>query len=84
MENDVRKHEETAKGPRRRIDSALRTPQGHAGDESQIRDYQRGISNAPTMHSTDQMANPNQSKKPEGVPDTAKLPGVVDPARPAK
>lgn len=81
--DDTRKVEEGGKGSRKRIDSALRTRQGTGGDESMIMNSQKGLSNAPTMHSTDQMKNPDQSKKSEGLPDSAKYPGTVDPYRKA-
>lgn len=80
-EDDTRRTEEYGKGVRKRIHSELRKPQGEAGDERKIRSDQRGLSNAPTMHSTDQMANPEQSKKPEGTPDSAKYPGTINPQR---
>lgn len=49
-----------------------------AGDTSK---QQYGLSNTDTKHSYDLMKDPEKSKKPEGVPDTAKLQGTVDPHR---
>ena len=45
---------------------------------------QRGVSNAPTAHSTSIEDDPGKSKKGEGRAETAKLEGTVDPARPAR
>jgi hypothetical protein len=58
-----------------------KTPQGVAGEGDKVSKTQKGISNTATMHSTDQANNPEQSKKPEGAPDSAKLPGPIDPKR---
>lgn len=88
VKDDTRKKEPSSKsdsGEKKRIDSAKRTPQGAAGDEDKLSNNktQKGLSNAPTMHSTDQMKNPESSKKGEGAPDTAKVSSPVDPQRPA-
>lgn len=82
--DDTRKVEELEKGTRYRIDSALRTRQGTGGDEDMIMKSQKGISNAPTMHSRDLMKDPEVQKKPEGLPASAKYPGTIDPKRPAR
>ena len=42
---------------------------------------QKGVSNTDTKHSVDVMADPGKSKKSEGVPETAKIQGTVDPSR---
>ena len=42
---------------------------------------QKGLSNTDTKHSTDIGKDPGKSKKGEGVPETAKLQGTVDPSR---
>ncbi|KAL8670061.1 MAG: hypothetical protein Q9168_005380 [Polycauliona sp. 1 TL-2023] len=43
---------------------------------------QEGLSNTNTKHSTDMDNNPDKSKKGEGVVETAKVKGSVDPSRP--
>ncbi|KAL8802093.1 MAG: hypothetical protein Q9182_004037 [Xanthomendoza sp. 2 TL-2023] len=43
---------------------------------------QEGLSNTSTKHSTDMDNNPDKSKKGEGMVETAKLKGSVDPGRP--
>lgn len=40
------------------------------------------MSNTPTRHSTAIHLDPEKSKKGEGVPETAKVMGTVDPSRP--
>lgn len=45
---------------------------------------QEGISNMDTKHSTDVAHDPDKSTKGEGVAETAKLKGTVDPQRPMK
>ncbi|KAL8915989.1 MAG: hypothetical protein Q9172_006520 [Xanthocarpia lactea] len=43
---------------------------------------QEGLSNTDTKHSLDLDSNPEKSKKGEGVVETAKVKGAVDPGRP--
>jgi len=43
---------------------------------------QAGLSNTPTRHSTDVGNEPEQSKKSEGGPESAKAVGTIDPKRP--
>ncbi|KAI9752078.1 MAG: hypothetical protein M4579_005763 [Chaenotheca gracillima] len=43
---------------------------------------QEGLSNTDTKHSTDIANDPGKSKKGEGMPETAKTKGTVDPQRP--
>ena len=43
---------------------------------------QEGLSNTNTKHSTDIANDPEKSKKGEGMPETAKSKGTVDPMRP--
>ncbi|KAL8654824.1 MAG: hypothetical protein Q9226_003282 [Calogaya cf. arnoldii] len=43
---------------------------------------QEGLSNTSTKHSTDLDSSPEKSKKGEGVVETAKVKGAVDPGRP--
>ena len=43
---------------------------------------QEGLSNSNTKHSLDLDSNPEKSKKGEGVVETAKVKGPVDPGRP--
>lgn len=45
---------------------------------------QFGIATGPTKHSLPIDSDPGKSKKAEGVPETAKAQGTVDPARPQK
>ncbi|KAI9651505.1 MAG: hypothetical protein M1831_000795 [Alyxoria varia] len=42
---------------------------------------QKGLSNTDTKHSTDLMKDPEKSKTSEGVPETAKIQGTVQPGR---
>ncbi len=42
---------------------------------------QAGLSNTDTKHSTDIGKDPDKSKKGEGVPETAKVQGTVNPSR---
>jgi len=54
-------------------------PSNHPGE---MDTKQKGLSNTPTRHSTAIHEDPEKSKKGEGVPETAKLMGPVDPKRP--
>ncbi|KAI9744796.1 MAG: hypothetical protein M1818_001721 [Claussenomyces sp. TS43310] len=54
-----------------------------AGDQNSQSGKQEGLSNTDTKHSTD-ITNEEQSEKPEGAPETAKLKGTVDAQRPQK
>ncbi|MDI1489271.1 MAG: hypothetical protein OHK93_008549 [Ramalina farinacea] len=54
------------------------------GDRTTQSGKQEGLSNTDTKHSVDISNDPDKSKKGEGVPETAKLKGTVDPNRPAR
>jgi len=53
-----------------------------AGSQNTQSGKQEGLSNTDTKHSTDITSNPEKSKKGEGVPETGKAKGTVDPKRP--
>ncbi|TVY33259.1 hypothetical protein LSUB1_G007186 [Lachnellula subtilissima] len=55
---------------------------GPAGSQNTQSGKQEGLSNTDTKHSTDITNNPDKSHKGEGVPETAKTKGAVDPNRP--
>ena len=59
----------------------MTTPQAAASKESlsqnQMSGKQAGLSNTPTKHSLDPTKDPQNSKKAEGAPETAKLQGTV-------
>ncbi|TVY17827.1 hypothetical protein LARI1_G004794 [Lachnellula arida] len=55
---------------------------GPAGSQNTQSGKQEGLSNTDTKHSTDITNNPDKSSKGEGVPETAKTKGPVDPNRP--
>ncbi|KAL9612482.1 MAG: hypothetical protein Q9167_002913 [Letrouitia subvulpina] len=59
-------------------------PTKPAGSYNTQSGKQEGISNMDTHHSTDIHNNPEKSKKGEGVAETAKLKGTVDPQRPMR
>ncbi|KAL8690033.1 MAG: hypothetical protein Q9218_004433 [Villophora microphyllina] len=52
------------------------------GSPGTMTDKQHGLSNTQTKHSTDIDSDPNKSKKGEGMAETAKVQGTVDPQRP--
>ena len=49
----------------------------------QTSSQQKGVSNTDTKYSVDLMKDPEKSKKSEGVPETAKIQGTVNPGRKA-
>jgi len=53
-----------------------------AGSQNVTSGKQDGLSNAPTKHPQDLMSDPNKAKKGEGIPESAKSQGPVDPDRP--
>ncbi|KAI4214188.1 MAG: hypothetical protein LQ351_003273 [Letrouitia transgressa] len=59
-------------------------PRKAPGSWNTMSGKQEGISNSDTRHSTDVSHNPDKSTKGEGVAETAKLKGTVDPQRPMK
>ncbi|KAL9598810.1 MAG: hypothetical protein Q9219_004229 [cf. Caloplaca sp. 3 TL-2023] len=91
-QGDTRKHIPDAKGgAKKRIESHYGKPQGVAQDDGKDASKgasgvhsgaQEGISNTDTKHSTDMDNNPDKSKKGEGIVETAKIKGPVDPDRP--
>lgn len=52
-----------------------------AGNQNTMSGKQDGLSNTDTKHSVDITNDPEKSKKGEGVPETAKVKGPVDPFR---
>jgi len=52
------------------------------GDKNTMSGKQEGLSNTDTKHSTDITNTEEKSTKGEGVPETAKVKGTVDPNRP--
>ncbi|KAK6432027.1 hypothetical protein LTR95_011807 [Oleoguttula sp. CCFEE 5521] len=84
---DTVKSEPDGKGGfKKRVDSGAQTDLGDAAAKpsGDIAKKQEGMSNTPTRHSTDIHNSSEKSTKGEGVPDTAKINGPVDPSRPAK
>jgi len=96
---DERKVESDSKGgQKKRIDSGVGKNLGEgdlkkdepatsgSGSDSPggIDEKQKGLSNTPTRHSTDPGADPEKSSKGEGMAETAKQMGTVDPNRPQK
>lgn len=60
--------------------AASKTPGGHNTQSGK----QEGLSNTDTKHSTDIGNDPEKSKKGDGMPETAKAKGTVDPHRNAE
>ncbi|KAL8944692.1 MAG: hypothetical protein Q9216_000260 [Gyalolechia sp. 2 TL-2023] len=91
-QGDTRKHIPDAKGgAKKRIESDYGKAQGVAQDDDKDASKgasnvhsgaQEGLSNTDTKHSTDMDNNPVLSKKGEGIVETAKIKGPVDPSRP--
>lgn len=52
-----------------------------AGNQNTMSGKQDGLSNTDTKHSIDITKNPEESKKSEGAPETAKVKGPVEPFR---
>ncbi|TVY92776.1 hypothetical protein LAWI1_G003130 [Lachnellula willkommii] len=65
-----------------KISHFLSATSGPAGSQNTQSGKQEGLSNTDTKHSTDITNNPDKSSKGEGVPETAKTKGPVDPNRP--
>ncbi|KAG9233767.1 hypothetical protein BJ875DRAFT_463321 [Amylocarpus encephaloides] len=85
--NNTRKHVPDAKGGvKLRIESEKGQKAGEVGGQGATSGKhsgaQEGLSNTDTKHSTDITNDPSTSKKGEGVPETAKSKGPVDPKRP--
>ncbi|KAF2111591.1 hypothetical protein BDV96DRAFT_650145 [Lophiotrema nucula] len=58
-------------------------PSKDSKSQNETSGKQQGLSNDDTGHSTSVADNPEKSSKGEGVAETAKLKGAVDPQRPA-
>ncbi|KAF2835380.1 hypothetical protein M501DRAFT_450592 [Patellaria atrata CBS 101060] len=96
--DDHRKLESTGQGANKlRIDSGQgenlgandSVREGETGSKAdagpvknQMSDKQSGVSTSDTRHSVDIQSDPKKSSKGEGAPETAKVKGSVDPARP--
>jgi len=65
------------------ISTQASTAKPISGDQGAIDTKQKGLSTTATRHSTAIHEDPEKSKKGEGVPETAKSMGTVDPNRPA-
>ena len=64
-----------------RSQAAASKATGKAGSSTTQSSKQEGLSNTDTKHSTDIQNSPEKSKKGEGMPETAKSKGTVDPFR---
>jgi len=78
----IKKKLESNKGAKAGETGAETSTSKPAGSQNTQSGKQEGLSNTDTKHSTDITNDKSKSKKGEGVPESAKAKGTVDPKRP--